>query len=140
MQIRRGTTRTVLLLGKYAIKLPRLSAHHSGLRGRMWSLARGILANISESEWSGMQGVCPVLWSGFGGIVNIMPRCKPVYEDRSVEEYYAISNQLFASDKKPQNLGLLNGELVWIDYDQDWNDQPPCCIKGAKNEEKAGSN
>lgn len=29
-------------------------------------------------------------------------------------------------DRKPNNLGRLDGRLVWVDYDMSWNDCLPC--------------
>ena len=126
--VRRGVTRTVLLVARWAVKVPSLCAHRNGLRGVMWSLARGLSANLSEAEWSGQPGLCPVVWS-FAGIVNVYPRCEPASEDLTEDVYEAIG---FTGpmDKKPANLGWLNGKLVWLDYDMNWNDRAPCEHRG----------
>jgi hypothetical protein len=113
----------VLLVGNWAIKFPSCRSHGEGVLGMMQSLSRGISANISELVWSGMPGLCPVEHSLFG-IVNIYPRCQEVSEVTS-EEYEAIGH-VGPTDKKPQNVGLLGGKLVWIDYDMSWNDRPIC--------------
>lgn len=73
VRVERGVTRTVLLVGRWAINLPR--ATRSG-HGVLWSLAHGVLANLSERHWSGWDGVCPVRWS-LAGLVNVYPRCQP---------------------------------------------------------------
>ena len=65
-EVHRGVTRTVLVIGRWAIKVPSLDAHERGVRGVLWSLTRGIQANLSECEWSGSPGTCPVLWSVAG--------------------------------------------------------------------------
>lgn len=124
LTVRRGITRTVLLVGRWAIKLPSLRPHGHGLAGVLWSFSRGVLANQSERDFSGQPGLCPVRWS-FAGLVNVYPRCEPVDRELTDDEYAAIG---FAGpvDKKPPNVGLLDGQLVWLDYDQNWNDQPPC--------------
>lgn len=124
IQIRRGITRTVFLIDCYAIKVPSLRSHGSGLAGVLWSFARGISANLSEREWSGQQGVCPVSAS-LAGLVNIYPRCEPVMHNPTDAEYAAIGF-VGPTDRKPGNVGLLGGRMVWIDYDQNWNDRPPC--------------
>lgn len=128
IQVRRGITRTVFLVGRYAIKVPSLRSHERGFSGVLWSFVRGASANLSEREWSGSTGTCPVLWS-LGGLINVYPRCEPVTWDPTEEEYNAIglSNP---TDKKPHNVGLLNGRMVWIDYDMNWNDRPPCAHVG----------
>jgi len=124
LAVRRGITRTVVLIGCWAVKLPSLRSHGHGLAGVLWSFSRGVLANQSERDWASEPGVCPVHWS-FAGLVNIYPRCTPVDRELADEEYAAIG---FAgpTDKKPPNVGYLEGRMVWLDYDQNWNDQPPC--------------
>jgi hypothetical protein len=117
----KGVTRAVALVGNYAVKVPRFSP---GSRGCMWSLAQGYLANLSEREWSGQPGLCPVLWS-LGGLVNVYPRCEPVPADVEID-YRAITGMNLPSDDKPHNVGLLNGALVWVDYDMNWNDCGRC--------------
>lgn len=116
--IRTGITREVLLIGKYAIKIPTFRYGNYAKPFQMF--ARGLLANYSESDWSNYDGaaVAPVLWSFFG-LINVYPRCEPVYE---FDDY--ISLGLPVGDHKPQNIGLLNGKLVWIDYDSSWNGCP----------------
>lgn len=124
ISIRRGITRTVILTPRHAIKLPSLRRHGKGLAGMLWSFSRGISANLSEREWSGYSpALCPVRWS-LAGLVNVYPRCEPVTEEP--DDYYAIANMLGPMDKKPENLGILDGRMVWVDYAMDWNDPPPC--------------
>lgn len=121
METRRGITRTVLLTRRWAVKVPSLRPHGNGVRGLLWSACRGILANLSELEWSESPGVCPVRWT-LAGIVNVYPRCEPLPVD-AVVDYDGIG-ALFPSDRKADNVGYLNGRLVWIDYDVNWNDCP----------------
>lgn len=112
VQIHRGTTRTVLLAGRWAIKVPRLT-----LSGRplSWTVAHGVLANLSERDLTaaGATGIAPVLWS-LAGLVQVYPRCAPApYEPR---DYTAIADPAVPVDPRPHNVGLLAGELVWLDY------------------------
>ncbi len=120
MQIHRGITRTVLVTRRWAIKVPSPRSYSGGLRGVLWSVTRGIQANLSEAEWSGTTGVCPVRWSWLG-LINVYPSCDP---PPAGELDYDGIGALFPSDKKPENVGLLDGRLVWIDYDNSWNDCP----------------
>lgn len=125
--IRTGISRTVILTRRYAIKVPSLRGGcGSGPRGRLWSFAHGILANLSEREWSDTPDVCPVLWCLLG-LVNIYPRCEPLPEPCGEIDYDAIGIVGPAGDKKPDNLGLLDGRIVWIDYDMSGRDpRLPC--------------
>jgi hypothetical protein len=111
-------------MGRWAIKVPSLRAHGDGISGVLWSWTRGVQANLSESGWSGSPGTCPMIWS-LAGLVNVYPRCDPVIEDLSDEEYQAIGF-LGPVDPKPSNVGRLAGSLVWIDYDMSWNDCRKC--------------
>jgi len=132
LAVRRGVTRTVLLVGPWAIKVPSLCSHNTGIRGVAWSLARGLSANLSEAEWSGQPGLCPVRWS-LAGIVNVYPRCEPASEELTEDVYEAVGFPYTGPmDKKPANLGWLNGKLVWVDYDMNWNDRPPCQHRGGE--------
>ena len=124
LEVHRGISRTVLLIGPWAVKLPSLRSNGDGVTGVMWSVTRGIQANLSEQSWSGSPGVCPVAWSA-AGLVNIYPRCQPVTHEPSEQEYEAIG-ALGPVDRKPQNVGWLGGRLVWVDYDMSWNDCRIC--------------
>jgi hypothetical protein len=120
---RRGITRTVVLTRRYAIKLPSLRGGSRGPRSFLWSLTSGIQANLSEWEWSGMPGVCPVLFSAWG-LVNVYPRCELLADD-AVVDYDAIGFP-YRTDNKPDNVGYLDGRLVWVDYDMSSENCPSC--------------
>lgn len=113
--IRRGATRTVILTRRYAIKVPALRG--SG-RSWLWALTAGMQANMSEREWSDLDSVCPVTWS-FAGIVNVYPRARTVaHVDPDAYPPLTIAGAPLRVDPKPQNVGVLDGRLVWLDYDQ----------------------
>lgn len=118
---RYGICRTVYLIGPWAIKTPRLR-HPRGRR--MWSIARGVQANLSELDWTGVEGVAPVLWSFAGGLINVYPRCEPWPEQLGEPAYDQIGAGWLPRDRKPENIGLLNGSPVWLDYDGSWNGCP----------------
>lgn len=138
--VRHGLTRTVILTGQYAIKIPRLWSRDGGLAGALWSLARGVLANQGEADWwawvhdgDGLDGdkFCPVLASHLGGLINIYPRCE-AYEV-GPEIQMAMFEGTFRpldiapqpSDCKADNYGWLTQDgrrrLVVIDYDMTFN-------------------
>lgn len=49
----------------------------------------------------------------------------PVHGEPTDEEYTA-TGFLGPMDKKANNVGLLAGRLVWVDYDMSWNDCRVC--------------
>lgn len=122
--IRTGITRTVVLVGRWAVKVPSARTYGKGLTGLLWSLSRGVQANQSEaglSKWEDTRpDLCPVRWSLAGGLVNVYPRCAPVPAGRLAE----ARPLPFSGDRKPENLGLLRGRVVWLDYDGSWNGCP----------------
>lgn len=108
-----GTTRVALLVGPWAVKVPRVSA--SG-HGRLWGFAHGVLANLSERRISArddIEGIAPVLWS-LAGLVQLYPRCDPApYEPH---DYSLIASPGVPVDPRPHNVGVLDDELVFVDY------------------------
>ena len=119
--VRKGITRTVLLVGRWAVKVPSLRAHGDGARGVLWSLSRGLQANLSEAEWAGTPGVCPVVLSVFG-VVNVYRRCRPVSAEHEID--WDAIGFLGPMDRKHDNVGWLDRSIVLIDYDMSWNDCP----------------
>lgn len=125
MLVRHGISRTVVLVGRYAIKVPSLRGGSTGgVRGRLQSFAWGVLANASERQWHGYAPwagqVAPVLRSWLGGLVQVYPRCEPLpVNDR---DEYDGPHPLPAldpdpGDNKADNFGWLDGRIVRIDYD-----------------------
>lgn len=66
-----GVTRHVILIGKYAVKIPRLNYGFA-------LFLRGLQGNMQENIFGKMgdKRMCPVLWASKGGFILIMPRCK----------------------------------------------------------------
>jgi hypothetical protein len=117
--IRTGVTRTVFLVGRWAVKVPSL---RGGMHRGEWlaSFCQGVLSNRSERQWHDFEGwhgqVAPVLHSWLGGIVQVYPRCEPVEGD----DYWAREQPDMdpePGDRKASNYGRLDGRLVRIDYD-----------------------
>lgn len=74
--IKGGCTRSVILIGNYAIKIPRLNYG--------WRLfLTGLLCNMQEVAFSKINDkrMCPVLWFIKGGFLLVMPRCEQLTED-----------------------------------------------------------
>lgn len=123
---KQGVTRSVYLVGHWAIKVPRLC----GQDRLLWRVSRAILANLSEAEWSDSPDVAPVRHLWLGGLIAIYPRCEP-WPDGPEPDYDTIGAAWMPRDRKPQNVGLLNGQAVWVDYDGSWNGCPHSTNVGA---------
>lgn len=135
MNIRRGVTRTVLLTKRYAIKVPRIkhfkdSAGKYGtkIEDRIWSFARGILANQSETQWSKYAStaydkpqVVPVLWS-LWGLINIYPRVEIELVSAKLDDLYDELEFKTPADIHVGNIGYYKNSPVWTDYDMNYND------------------
>jgi hypothetical protein len=119
---RYGISRTVFLIGRYAVKVPRLRSQGNG-HGPTWTIPRAVLANQSERDWGGVEGVAPVLRSLLGGLVNVYPRCEE-WPPGPPPAYDQIGVGWLPRDRKPQNVGILDGKPVWLDYDGSWNGCP----------------
>ena len=126
MKIERGISRTVLLIGSWAVKVPTTRPY--GRRGdRLWAWTRGYQANHSELQWAGIDGVAPVLWH-WGNVVVCFRRAQPLtdtdvpYQDDPW--WGTIAPALMFGDRKASNVGLIDGRPVWLDYDGSWNGCP----------------
>lgn len=128
---RRGITRDVLLTRRWAIKFPTTKY---GLA--MW--CRGVLANKSEAEWSSVEGVNPVRWQIW--FVNVYRRAVMPPDDAKIDYRSICPSFVPIGDRKPDNVGYVDGHLVWIDYDYSWNG-PRCPSCGRLNhvEERSGA-
>lgn len=120
MVVRRGTTRTVVLIGRWAIKIPTFSR---------WELfLRGLLGNLQETMFTKLNSpfLCPVVLSVAGGFLNVMPRTTPLTESQFNSIDYAtwIKNGrdlpdgewILPVENKIDSFGLFNGKIVAVDY------------------------
>jgi hypothetical protein len=121
--VRHGVTRTVILTRRWAVKVPSWRGGSvGGIRGRLQSLAWGLLANQSEYEWHTFGAwsgkVAPVRRSWLWGVVQVYPRCDPLPVDE-LGNYGGDLPDLDPDpgDHKPDNYGVLAGRVVRIDYD-----------------------
>jgi hypothetical protein len=102
-----GITRTVLLVGRWAIKLPKMRYGYE-------MFLRGLLANCQERMWWKElrdRRLCPVVCSSRFGVFLIMRRAENVADAPPREEFSGLP-----LDYKPDNFGLLNGRVVLRDY------------------------
>lgn len=115
MQIKRGATRTVFLIGRWAIKVP---------TARRWrQFLRGLLGNMDEAEFysRGATGLCPVLFHIPGGLLVVMRRAEPLtdaeWQPIEWHEPDAYSGGVKVDlEHKRSSWGMVDGELVAVDY------------------------
>jgi hypothetical protein len=115
-----GISRTVFLVGKYAIKVP---CGRYGWKGWL----KGLLANLKERELIkyGFPQFCPILWSDPLGLVVIMPRCRILTEEEAMDtmQYhdffrstFPVFNHWIPTENKADSFGYLGDKLVAVDY------------------------
>lgn len=114
---RKGITRTVFLIGDYAIKIP-------NFRYQWNHFLQGLLANINEAKtWrlNKSELLCPVIWASWGGWILVMRRavpCKWLDEGGEEIDYSKWIVEGFGGDDKPCNYGIINGKTIKLDYGQ----------------------
>lgn len=127
MQIKGGCTRSVILIGTYAVKIPRLNYG--------WTqFIKGLLGNMQEVHYSKMKDkrICPVLFAIPGGFLLVMPRCKELSEveftNININDYWKqhLKNinekTMYCGDfvvpveHKIDSFGIINNNIVAIDY------------------------
>jgi hypothetical protein len=99
-----GTSRTVLLVDRWALKLP-WGLCHQPLRG--W------LANRSEWHQRHRPDVCPAVFT-FGHVVLVMPRAEERWHDEL--EGYSYTGD----EAKGDSWGRFGDRWLLIDYDRSW--------------------
>ena len=116
--IKKGTTRIVFLIGKYAIKFP----YWRLFKPRAYrNFLNGILGNLSEVEFGTCNApeLAPVLFYVWGGFMVVMPRTTPLTREEWESFDFDKHFKLFHSDlseRKPDSFGKLNNKIVAVDY------------------------
>jgi hypothetical protein len=113
---RDGVMREVFLVGRWAIKLPKLT--------RGWrNFLRGLLANIHERELSTLRWrtLCPIVFSVPGGWLNVMQRATPLTDDELAHFdiggfFYPENGEVIPGEPKGSSIGWLDGRIVAVDY------------------------
>lgn len=113
MPVKHGSSRSVILVGNYAIKFPRVWTWRS-----FW---RGFIHNLNEREWSGFAPqLCPVLFCFPGGLFLIMPRCRPLtrkdYMGLCMKEMLIYQGTCLPAEDKIDSFGWHKEKIVIIDY------------------------
>lgn len=115
-----GVTRTVILVGKYAIKLPCLHQNYE-------MFIEGIRANMAEGRFVNFSSDAPLaktFYSNRFGLLNIQERVRPVRNKRLfIPELCVLCakgflpEDFYRNDPKPENFGYNSKNvLVKIDY------------------------
>lgn len=109
-----GSTRHVILVGEWAIKIPVIVE---------WRLfLHGLLANMQENKFSkfGWPELCPVLWAIPGGFLLIMRRARVLTDCEFIKldmvAWVDRGDYVISAEIKSDSFGYLNGKLVAIDY------------------------
>lgn len=112
---REGITREVLLIGRYAIKIPKLIyGWHKFLCG--------LLANMQEAQFgrAGWPELCPVLFHIPGGWLIVMRRAAPLEDDEwmafDAEAFCNREDRVIPAEPKRDSFGWLDGRIVAVDY------------------------
>lgn len=117
MRIEYSCTRTVFLIGKFAIKVP------TG-RYSFSSFLRGLIGNISEKNiyrsCSGeiREAICPIVFTLPLGLCVVMLRCSPLEPEETPDfiKLTHVGKWVLPCEHKIHSFGRLNGKIVAIDY------------------------
>lgn len=112
---RDGVTREVLLVGSWAVKLPKLTYG--------WRLfLQGLLANMQERQFAAAKWpeLCPVIWGLPGGWLLVMRRAEPMTDAEwtkfDPERFCDRRDYRVPAEHKRDSFGKLNGRIVVVDY------------------------
>jgi hypothetical protein len=112
---RQGITREVFLVGRFAIKVPKLIyGWHKFLCG--------LLANMQERVFArtGWPELCPVVFAVPGGWLLVMRRADPLGEDEwmafDAEAFCNRDDRVIPAEIKRDSFGWLDGRIVAVDY------------------------
>jgi hypothetical protein len=101
----------VILTRRYAFKFP-------NLLGGWFQACWGMIDNMQERRAQGQQGICPLLWSLPGGLLNVMPRARELTPEEWLAFDYDghVQRGAHSAERKPDSFGVLDGQIVAIDY------------------------
>ena len=107
----KGAFRLVILIGKYAFKIPRWQQFSEGMRSNRWEREMWTHWRL-RFQWTTL---CPVLYSDPIGLLMVMTRARqPVPQERvdDLPDYYPN----ITAETKHEDFGMLDGALVALDY------------------------
>ena len=118
MQFHHGVTRVVVLVGSFAIKFPRWTM------GTMW-FTRGQCHNLKERDFwrsypaPAREHLCPCYFCLPFGLFSIMRRAAHLPDDdpNGTDYHNLLTAKGYRGfDSKTDNLGMIDGQLVILDY------------------------
>jgi hypothetical protein len=113
--MKKGVSRIVFLVGKFAIKIPNFTYCHL-------HFLHGCYANWSERDYCSkfayyepvLQKVAKSYFCSWFGLIQIQARCEPNTKELSPQEVEYFKD--VCTDIKPENFGYYRGKLVCLDY------------------------
>lgn len=109
-----GATRWVILIGKYAIKIPRMDSWRQFLYGLLANMQERV---FSKTKWPEL---CPVLFSVPGGWLVIMPRCTSLsvqdFRKFDIKSFTRKETRIIPVEGKIDSFGWFDGRIVAVDY------------------------
>jgi hypothetical protein len=108
-----GAFRCVVLVGRYAIKLPRPKWWQLGRQCNRWEREMWSHWRPKFNLWEGM--LCPILFADRFGLVVVMRRARTPVEPKdfmALERPYPDTT----GEPKRENFGWLDGRVVEVDY------------------------
>ena len=123
LEIKRGVTRWVILIGKYAVKLPRIHISREHWFCAWENFLRGLLGNMKENQFGTLEFdvLCPVIFYLPGGFLTVMARATPLtdvqWDTLDVEAFFHNGDlSVDLVEDKRDSFGTLNGRIVAVDY------------------------
>lgn len=110
MKFKRGITREVFLIWKYAFKIPSFRS--------WWLFLEGLQCNMNEiSRRKLSEHFCPIIFWIPGGFLVIMKRAQATkVSDEMIMEFKNLNQLHCFVESKDCSFGILNGKLVAVDY------------------------
>lgn len=113
MEIKYGSSRTVILTKNYAFKLPYI--------GRWRNFLWGLLANMQEVDFNTLndERLAKVIFHLPAGFLVVMKRAEPLttFNKKFFAEFCAKRKGLeLPTELKKDSFGYIDGKLVAIDY------------------------
>lgn len=113
--MKHGSTRSVLFVGRYAIKFPRAFNVISFLSGMIANIQDAQLSNVKEYKGK----VCPVLFCFPLGLFIIMPKCEPlgsIWIEAGLRQMWQKKQPAPQVEFKNSSFGYYKGEFVAVVY------------------------